>query len=171
MIGLEGLQLFTTINSSEGEDFYAPMIKSFGYFCKPQATPPEGDFQDYTFLTIDLLQNSSNLDKNFQYQAVYIEGVINPFRSDSPVTNVPFTHTTKIIYNESIIIGPPLEDYSYIGWGVDALFGIDYPLAQPIEASLDSTTQELSFTSRLTWFSPGPQLEPQYKISGRYYLI
>lgn len=170
MVGLEKLQLFTAIDSSEGEDFYAPMIKSFGYFCKPQAFQPEGGFQNHTFLEIGLFQNSSNLNKNFQYQAVYLEGIINPIQSTSPITNVPFSHTVKVIYEDPSTIIELLQDFSYIEW--DIFFdGVSYPLASPIVASLNSSNQSLSFTASLLWLTPGAELEPQYKISGRYYLI
>ena len=171
MIGLEKLQLFTNIISNRGEDFYAPMIKSFGYFCEPQSTPPEGGFQNYTFLEIDLLQNSSNQSADYQYQAVHLEGVINPIGNDVPLVNVPFRHTVKVIYDSTDPITEVIQDSEYIEFNTSIYQGIETPFSTPISASLNSSNQELSFEVNLTYLTPGPQLEPQYKISGKYYLI
>jgi len=171
MIGLEKLQLFTSIISNEGEDFYAPMIKSFGYFCEPPPTPPEGDFQNYTFLKIDLFQNSSNQSTNYQYQAVHLEGIINPIGNNVPLVNVPFQHFVKVIYEDTDSITEIIEDSEYLGFTFSFLPGVETPFSTPIEASLDSSNQSLSFSVNLKYLPPGSQLEPQYKISGKYYLI
>ena len=171
MIGLEKLQLFTSIISNKGEDFYAPMIKSFGYFCEPQATPPEGGFQTYTFLEIDLFQNSSNQSADYQYQAVHLEGVINPIGNDVPLVNVPFRHSVKVVYDSTDPITEVIQDSEYIEFNTSIYPGIETPFSTPILASLNSSNQELSFEVNLTYLTPGPQLEPQYKISGKYYLI
>lgn len=171
MIGLEKLQLFTSIISNRGEDFYAPMIKSFGYFCEPQPTPPEGGFQNYTFLGIDLLQNSSNQAADYQYQAVHLEGIINPIGNNVPLVNVPFRHVVKVIYESTDLITGIIEDSEYIEFNTSLYLGIETPVSTPIEASLNSSNQGLSFSVNLTYLTPGPQLEPQYKISGKYYLI
>ena len=172
MVGLEKLQLFTSLTSDQGRDFYAPMIKSFGYFCEPQSTPPEGGFQNYTFLEINLLQNSSNQSTEYQYQAVYLEGIINPMGNSINLVNIPFKHKVKVIYEGTTSpIDPPLQEPMYADWNTDQYPGIDTPISTPIEASLNNSNQLLSFSVNLTYLNPGQQFEPQYKISGRYYLI
>jgi hypothetical protein len=172
MIGLEKLQLFTNIISNRGEDFYAPMIKSFGYFCEPQSTPPEGGFQTYTFLEIDLFQNSSNQSADYQYQAVHLEGMINPMGNNIPLLSVPFRHLVKVVYestNPIIVIGE-LSESEFIEWNNPYDPFIENPVSGDIATSLDSN-QNLSLSVNLKYLTPGPQLEPQYKISGKYYLI
>lgn len=171
MIGLEKLQLFTSIISNEGEDFYAPMIKSFGYFCEPQSTPPEGGFQNYTFLEIDLFQNSSNQSADYQYQAVHLEGIINPIGNDIPLLSVPFRHLVKVVYESTNpITEPPLSESEFIEWINPYTPYIENPVSGDIATSLDSN-QNLSLSVNLKYLPPGQQLEPQYKISGKYYLI
>ena len=174
MIGLEKLQLFTSVISNEGEDFYAPMIKSFGYFCEPQSTPPEGGFQTYTFLEIDLFQNSSNQSADYQYQAVYLEGIINPIGNDVPLVSVPFIHVVKVVYESTNPITALLSESEFIEWNnpfQDLNQGVGTPVSTPVSSFLNASNQDLSFSVNLTYLTPGPQLEPQYKISGKYYLI
>lgn len=171
MIGLEKLQLFTSVISNEGEDFYAPMIKSFGYFCEPQSTPPEGGVQNYTFLEIELFQNSSNQSSDYQYQAVHLEGIINPIGNNVSLVNVPFQHSVKVVYESTNPIIEIIEDFEYIEFNTSLYLGIETPVSTPIEASLNSSNQGLSFSVNLTYLTQEPQLEPQYKISGKYYLI
>ncbi len=173
MIGLEKLQLFTNTISSEGKDFYAPLIKSFGYFCEPQVTPPEEVFQTFTYLEIDLFQNSSTSNKDFQYQAVYLEGIINPISSNSNYINVPFTYTAKIIYEDPLPIVEVIGEGSLNPANIPTFLpGIENPFVEFPPTTLGTSGGEstLSLSINLVWNATS-QNQPLYKISGRYYLI
>lgn len=162
MIGLDKLQLFSPSLgiSSEGEDFYAPMIRSFGSFYIPSNINPEGGYETFTYLEVSLEENSSNDDNNYIYRGVYVEGIINPISPTSPFRNYPFHHYALYTWEGNI-----LQDYEYPS--PIASVGTT-PLTNT--PSIDSTSFRLNFNLDLLWEST-PQDDPLFKVSGIYYTI
>lgn len=174
MIGLDGLQLFekTSPITAEGKDFYAPLIKSFGSFYEPSQIAPEGNYENFTYLDIDLSINSSTSTSTIKYSAVYIKGIINPISENSNFTNISFTQyairnslaggTIPEIENNSEEVLPLLN-----GSTDPSVLGIEYPIFGPPTATLNGNN--ISFLIPLKWTNVYPS--PLFKISGIYYLI
>lgn len=173
MIGLDGLQLFgeTSPITAEGKDFYAPLIKSFGSFYEPSQIAPEGNYENFTYLDINLNINSST--STIKYSAVYIKGIINPIDETSNFTNISFT---QYAIRNSLAGGtiPEIENNSeevfplYNGSIDPNIFGIEYPIFGPLTATLSGN--DIFFSIPLRWVE-NIYPNPLFKISGIYYLI
>lgn len=165
MIGLNKLQLFSpSLNiSSEGKDFYAPLVRSFGSFYIPSEIQPEGEYETFEYLSVDLNLNSENNDTNYIYRGVYIEGIINPIPPQSPYRNLPFFHYALYTWDGNV-----LNNFELIE-NINSFIG-ESPLSGNDEFTVNNSSLSLDFNIDLSWAST-PQDDPLFKISGIYYTI
>jgi len=164
MIGLNKLQLFSPpLNiSSEGKDFYAPLVRSFGSFYSPSQIPPEGGYETFEYLSVDLNINSENNDTSYIYRGVYIEGIINPILPQSPYRNLPFFHYVLYTWDGNVLNNFELIENINPFLGESPLSGNGF--------TVNNSSFSLDFNIDLSWVST-PQDDPLFKISGIYYTI